>query len=142
MTDYRTPYHPGFAVAAAPASPAGRAVLPVISLVLSILAATGVLVLAVLLALSGALGGGGGDAPLTGQLSSPSAGALRGESLAQDLTQVISTDGGEVSDLRCPDTPSIQQDVVTICHGTISGSAWAVAAFFEDSQGRSTALPM
>jgi hypothetical protein len=141
MTDYSNAYHPGYA-AASPSPPARPSVLPVISLVLSILAVTGVLVLTVLLAVSGALGGAGGDAPLTGQLSSSSGGALRGGTLAQDLTQVISNDGGDVSDLRCPDTPAVQQGVATICHGTISGGAWAVAVFFEDSQGRFTALPM
>ena len=141
MTDYNNPYHSGYAPVP-PTPPTGRSVLPIISLVVSILALAGVLVLAVLLGVSGALGAGGGDAPLTGQLSSSLAGALRGEVLAQDITEVISDDGGDVSDLRCPDTPSVHQGIATICHGTISGSAWAVAVFFEDSEGRFTALPM
>ncbi len=86
--------------------------------------------------------GSGSDAPLSGQLDPAPAGALRGATLADDLSEVIGDDGGEVSDLRCPDTPSVRQGVVTLCHGTISGSAWAIAVFFEDSHGRFTALPM
>lgn len=139
MTAYSNPY--GFVPVAPPASPERPSVLPVVSLVLSALALAGVLVLTVVLGVSGAFGGGG-DAPLTGQLSASRTGALQGEALAQTLTQVISTDGGDVSDLRCPDTPAVRQGVSTICHGTISGSAWAVAVFFEDDQGRFTALPM
>lgn len=115
--------------------------LPVVSLVVSALALIGVVGLAAALGASGAFGAGG-QAPLTGQLSSEPVGTLRGDALVRDLTGVINDDGGDVSDLRCPDTPSVQQGVVTVCHGTISGGAWAVAVFFDDSQGRFTALPM
>ena len=96
-------------------------------------------------ALGGAASGafaGGGNAPLTGQLTSAPTGTLRGADLVDQLTDVIRSDGGDVGDLRCPDTPSVAQGVVTVCHGTISGGAWAVAVFFEDGQGRFTALPM
>jgi hypothetical protein len=49
---------------------------------------------------------------------------------------------GDVSDLRRPDTPSVAQNVTTVCHGMISGSAYAVVVFFEDASGRFTLLPV
>jgi hypothetical protein len=136
VTQYSHPYQPSFTGPARAIRPSGSP-LPVISIVLSALALLGV----ISLAFSGALDAGG-DAPLTGQLDPAPSGALRGDTLVDDLSAVIRDDGGDVSDLRCPDTPSVQQGVVTLCHGTISGAAWAVAVFFEDSQGRFTALPM
>lgn len=143
MIDYSNPYQPGYVTTAPPTPPPppSKSVLPVISLVVSACAPIGVIGLAVAFGASGAFGAGG-QAPLTGQLSSAPVGALRGDALVRNLTSVINDDGGDVSDLRCPDTPTVQQGVVTVCHGTISGGAWAVAVFFDDSQGRFTALPM
>lgn len=140
MTHYSHPSQPSYS-GPAPAIPPSRSPLPVISIVMSALALLGVIALAASVALSGALDAGAA-APLTGQLDPAPSGPLRGDTLVDNLSEVIRNDGGDVSDLRCPDTPSVQQGVVTLCHGTISGAAWAVAVFFEDSQGRFTALPM
>lgn len=143
MTVHGHPYQPAYVPTTPPplAPPPAKSVLPAISLVVSALALIGVIGLAVALGAAGVFGAGG-QAPLTGQLSSAPVSALRGDALARDLTGVINDDGGDVSDLRCPDTPSVRQGVVSVCHGTISGGAWAVAVFFDDSQGRFTALPM
>ncbi len=141
MTHPGSPYYAGFAVPPAIQPTPTRSVLPAISLAVSAVALLGVVILAAFLAVSGAFGSGG-EAPLTGQLDAAPSGALNGDTLSTALSDVIREDGGDVADLRCPDTPSVRQGVVTLCHGTISGSAWAVAVFFEDSQGRYTALPM
>lgn len=130
------PGYPGYA----PAPP--RSPLPLISLITSLVALGGVLVLAAWLAVSGALFGPE-LGPLTGQLSDLSPGStVRGADLEAELTTIIRADGGEVSEMRCPDTPTVGQGVVTVCHGSISGDPWAVIVFFEDSQGRFTLQPV
>lgn len=143
MTTYGSPYGTGFDPPQLPQPLPAKtsSPLPWVALAMSAGALLGVLALLIALLASGVLGAAA-EAPLTGQLGSSPSGVLRGDSLARDLSAVISDDGGEVSDLRCPDTPAVSQGVVTLCHGTISGGAWAVAVFFEDSAGRFTALPM
>jgi hypothetical protein len=37
--------------------------------------------------------------------------------------------------MRCPDTPAVNQGVVTVCHGSVSGAPYAIAVFFEDNAG-------
>lgn len=127
---------------AQPLAPQRRSVLPIVSLVISLIALLAVVGIGVGLA-SGALGpSGGDDAPLTGQLGKTPTGPVRGDELANEVTAIIADDGGDVSDLRCPDTPAVAQNVTTVCHGTISGSAYAVVVFFEDVSGRFTLLPV
>ena len=141
MSDYASlpPAQPGYPVhgPSHPTSP-----LALISLIISIVALAGVLGLAAWLAVSGAFFGPG-QGPLTGQLQRLSSGsAVRGADLETELTALIGDDGGEVTDMRCPDTPSVGQGVVTVCHGSISGDPWAVIVFFEDSAGRFTLQPV
>jgi hypothetical protein len=69
-------------------------------------------------------------------------GALPGGALSAELRMMIADEGGDVTDLRCPNTAAVAEGIVTVCHGTISGASWAVAVFFEDRQGRFTALLM
>lgn len=121
---------------------AERSALPVISRVVSVAALLGVLGLTGWLLATGAFAGGG-EAPLTGQLTGVRPGTpLRGDALADELTQIIGDDGGDVTEMRCPDTPAVRQGVVTVCHGSISGASWAVVVFFEDTEGRFTAQPL
>ena len=113
-----------------------------ISLVISLVALAAVLGLAIGLAVSGAFSGAG-QGPLTGQLQDLSPGStVRGADLETELTALIREDGGEVTEMRCPDVPNVGQGVVTVCHGSISGDPWAVVVFFEDSQGRFTLQPV
>lgn len=96
MTTYGGPYQSGFAgsTPVAPPSAPVKSPLPVISLLISALARIGVIGLGVAMLVAGAFNvGGNGDAPLTGQLSSLTAGSLRGDALVQDLTGVIGNDG-------------------------------------------------
>lgn len=107
--------------------------LAIVSLVLSSLALLGVVVMLVLF-----LGGGPGDGgPLTGKLTTTTAG-VRGSDLEDMVTNRITDDGGEVEAMRCPDVASVVQGVVTVCHGSISGDQWAVIVYFEDAQGHYT----
>jgi hypothetical protein len=112
------------------------------SLIISLAALAGVLGLAAWLAVSGAFSGPA-QAPLTGQLQHSGSGStVRGADLETELSAIIADDGGEVTEMRCPDTPSLGQGVVTVCHGSISGEPWAVVVFFEDSEGRFTVQPL
>ncbi|NYH88710.1 DUF4333 domain-containing protein [Actinopolymorpha rutila] len=107
------------------------------SLVLSSLALLGVIVMLVLF-----LGGGPADGgPLTGKLTTTTAG-VRGADLEDVVTNRITDDGGDVEAMRCPDVASVNQGVVAVCHGTISGDQWAVIVYFEDAQGHYTLVPV
>ena len=116
----------------------GRA-MAIVSLVLSCIAVLGVFVIG-----GDATGSGtGSDVPLTGQLSTaPSGQPVTGATLAKDVTARINQDGGDVSRMDCPSTSRIGQGVVTVCHGTVSGSDYAVIVFFEDDSGRFTLNPV
>jgi hypothetical protein len=122
---------------------AGRG-LAITSLVLSAVALLGVLVVAALVLITGAsagpgTAGPGTGGPLTGQLSrAPSGDALPGATLATDVSHRITSDGGDVTRMDCPATARVAQGVVTVCHGAISGSDYAVVVYFEDRDGRFT----
>jgi hypothetical protein len=112
--------------------------LPVVAVVLASVA----LLLAVAAGIAVLAGGSGGGSPLTGQLSEVRAGApVAGPDLESEVTQVIEDDGGYVDRMTCPDVPAVAQGVVSVCHGAIDGSEWAVVVFFEDANGRITLLP-
>jgi hypothetical protein len=84
-------------------------------------------------------GGSGAGGPLTGQLSrAPSGDALPGATLATDVSHRIISDGGDVTRMDCPDTARVAQGIVTVCHGAISGSDYAVVVYLEDRDGRFT----
>lgn len=142
MSSYSTmpPAEPVYPAHVAPVSPS-RSPLALIGLIISLVALAGVLGLAAWLAVSGVLSDPG-QAPLTGQLQGSSGSTVRGADLEAEITSVIRADGGEVTEMRCPDTPSIAQGVVTVCHGSISGDPWAIVVFFEDSEGRFTLAPV
>jgi hypothetical protein len=124
--------------------------LAITALVLSVIALLGVLSVAVLLgmgayAMSGPAGdgGGGNDWPLTGQLSASTAGGpVPGDTLAEDVSDRLAQDFGDVSRMDCPPTPGVGQNVVTLCHGVIDSSDYAIVVFFEDDDGHFTLLPI
>jgi uncharacterized protein DUF4333 len=128
-----------------PPQPPRPSVLPVISIVISAIALIGVAALSIL----GGVGGEGslgddslgGSAPLTGQVQAPPSGTVAGAELAKIVEKVVIDDGGDVAELRCPDTPQLKQGAVTVCHGTISSEAWAIVVVFEDPDGNFTAVP-
>lgn len=143
MSGYPTlpPAQPDYSVRGPWTSPPNSP-LAWISLVISLVALAGVLGVAAWLAVSGAFSAPE-QGPLTGQLRNTSSGStIQGADLETELTAIIRADGGEVSEMRCPDTPSVGQGVVTVCHGSISGAPWAVVVYFEDSQGRFTLQPL
>ncbi|MDQ1742610.1 MAG: hypothetical protein QOE23_949 [Pseudonocardiales bacterium] len=119
--------------------------LAITAVVLSAVALLGVLVTAVwvLVATTPADDGGTSTGPLTGQLSaSPGGGPVTGDTLARAVIDRITQDGGEVSRMDCPETPKAGQGVVTVCHGVISSSDWAVIVYFEDKDGHFTLEPL
>jgi|GEM_PF-2412652 len=118
--------------------------LAITAVVLSALALLGVLVLAVVvLANQAPAEQDPGSGPLTGQLAaSPHGGAVTGDTLAEAVTARITQDGGEVSRMDCPATAKAGQGIVTVCHGVISQSDWAVVVYFEDKDGRFTLEPL
>ena len=128
-----------------PPQPPRPSVLPVISIVVSAIALIGVAALAIL----GGVGGEGslgddslgGSAPLTGQVQVTPSGTVAGSELSKIVEKVVIDDGGDVAELRCPDTSQLKQGAVTVCHGTISSEAWAIVVVFEDADGNFTAVP-
>lgn len=126
-----------------PPSAPGRSGLAIASLVISIIALLGVVCVAAWMLFAGApLPGSGGERPLTGQVAPTSTGGVSGSDLSSAVSARVRDDGGDVTAMRCPDTRAIQQGVVTVCHGTISGDEWAVVVYFEDAQGRFTLEPI
>lgn len=117
--------------------------LAVASLVLSVVTLMCLLLLAAWMLAGGPLGVGmGTGATLTGRLAAPPAGPLPGSELAAAITEPLTDDGADVSQMRCPDTPRVAQGVVIVCHGTIDDSPWAVVVFFEDERGTFTLSPL
>jgi hypothetical protein len=117
--------------------------LAITSLVLSALAMLGVIALAAWLLIAGPLGNTGTSGPLTGQLPQPVAqGVLAGGDLSKAVSARIDQDGGDVSRMACPSTPRVTQGVVTVCHGVVSGSDYAIVVYFEDEQGHFTLNPV
>lgn len=69
-------------------------------------------------------------------------GALAGPDLKAAVQARIEDDDGEVTAMTCPDTPRVAQGVVTVCHGSIDRSEWAIVVLFEDDKGAYTLLPI
>ncbi len=136
-------WHPLPPLQPAPSAQGGRG-LAITAVVLSALALLGVLATAVwVLAVTGPTDDNTSTGPLTGQLSaSPGGGRVTGDTLARTVGDRITQDGGEVSRMDCPDTPKAGQGVVTVCHGVISSSDWAVIVYFEDEDGHFTLEPL
>lgn len=147
------PPHPAHAYAGPPlevrvATPpaAGRG-LSYLGVVLGGLALLGVLLTVVFLFASSAVddldGGGGHYAPMRGSVA-PAAGgtALTGDALASRVTQTVRDDGGYPEGITCPATPTVAQDVTTVCHGRDDGVESAFVVFFEDAGGSYTLLEL
>lgn len=62
--------------------------------------------------------------------------------LSTAVTARIDQDGGNVTEMTCPRTAEVRQGVVTVCHGVISASPWAVVVYFETAGGRFTLEPV
>jgi hypothetical protein len=141
----RTPlqWHPLPPLQPAPSRQGGRR-LAITAVVLSALALLGVLVVAVwVLVATSPADDNTGTGPLTGQLTaSPDGGRVTGDTLARAVSDRITQDGGEVSRMDCPETLKAGQGVVTVCHGVISSSDWAVIVYFEDKDGHFTLEPL
>lgn len=120
--------------------------LAITSLVLSALALLGVIAVAVLVLVGAGpsnAGPAGSGGPLTGQLAaSTSGGRLAGTQLAHAVSTRIDQDGGNVTLMNCPDTAKVGQGVVTVCHGVVSTSEYAIVVYFEDRDGRFTLDPI
>ena len=58
------------------------------------------------------------------------------------MSERITKDDGDVSNMKCPDTPKVDAGIVAVCHGSIDGGRWAVVVFFENSRGRFTLDPI
>ncbi|UQX86968.1 hypothetical protein M6D93_11690 [Jatrophihabitans telluris] len=125
--------------------PRGRG-LAIAGLIVSIVALIGVLVIGVVVLATvpsrASSSGQGALVPLTGQLNAVPSGALSASALATAVRDRIAQDGGSVSRMDCPPTPKVAQNVVSVCHGSISGDDYAVLVFFEDAQGRFTLEPV
>ncbi|HSR25423.1 MAG TPA: DUF4333 domain-containing protein, partial [Candidatus Eisenbacteria bacterium] len=132
---------PPFAYAPTPYRRPGSA-LAIASLVVSLVALVGVVLIGAWLFLSGAPLPGDSRSTLTGKLPAMTAGAaLAGKDLSAAVSARIQDDGGDVARMDCPDTPKVDQGVVTVCHGSISGETWAVVVYFEDTRGHFTLDP-
>jgi hypothetical protein len=150
MTTYQTPPPPGWSPHGwgrpEPEPPRYLPVrpsrLPVVAVVLASLALVLALAAGVAVMVGGPGsqdgGGSGWGAPLTGRLDSAPNAALGGGTLQSAVSKVILEDGGGVTQLTCPATPSVGQGVVTVCHATIDGDPWAVVVLFEDTDGSFT----
>jgi hypothetical protein len=126
-----------------PGAGGGRG-LAITALVLSAVALLGVLAVAVwVLVATAPADQGGSTGPLTGQLSASTGGSrATGDTLARAVSARITQDGGDVSRMDCPETPKVGQGVVTVCHGVISLSDYAIVVYFEDKDGHFTLEPL
>jgi hypothetical protein len=132
---------PGPGAAFVPQPVPTRSGLPVTATVLAATALAGVLgVIVWLIAVGAPLPGDGPGGPLTGQVAVRGT-TLSGADLASAVRQRIRDDGGDPSQMTCPDTPAVYQGVTTVCHGVIDEDDWAIVVFFEDSSGNYTLLP-
>lgn len=135
-----SPYPPVIVVAPAPR--ATGTVLGAAALFVAVLALLGVGVLALV---GGVLFGGGFDdggswGPTRGTLAPPAGGAVKGETLADEVSRQVRDEGGDPEDITCPGTSRVQQDVTTVCHGQIDGDDYAFVVFFENERGAYTLL--
>jgi len=67
-------------------------------------------------------------------LGEPYPGAL----LADEVSRVISNDGGDVGSITCPDTSDVKAGVASVCHGLVDGFESAITVTFQDGVGHFT----
>jgi len=120
-----------------PPAPKQNNGLAITALVVACLAL--VLVLAVIVSgvLSGFMPSVAGDLQGTAPqvvLGEPYSGAL----LADEVSRVISNDGGDVGSITCPDTSDVKAGVASVCHGLVDGFESAITVTFEDGVGHFT----
>jgi hypothetical protein len=136
-------WYPALAPPPMPSTGGGRG-LAITAVVLSAIALLGVLAVAAwVLVATAPADEDVSTGPLTGQLAASShGGRVTGDTLAEAVSARITQDGGEVSRMDCPETAKVDQGIVTVCHGVISMSDWAVIVYFEDRDGRFTLEPL
>jgi hypothetical protein len=61
-----------------------------------------------------------------------------GSRLADEVSRVISGDGGDVGSMTCPETPVVDAGALAVCHGVVDGSDSTVTVTFEDGLGHFT----
>jgi|GEM_PF-3936403 len=62
----------------------------------------------------------------------------RGALLADEVSRVISGDGGDVGSMTCAETPPVDAGVVVVCHGVVDGFDSKITLTFEDGLGHFT----
>ena len=58
--------------------------------------------------------------------------------LQDEVSRVISGDGGTVGPMTCPETAAVGAQVVAVCHGVVDGYDSEVTVTFEDDLGHFT----
>ena len=58
--------------------------------------------------------------------------------LQDEVSRVISGDGGTVGPMTCPETAAVDAHVVAVCHGMVDGYDSEVTVTFEDDLGHFT----
>ena len=61
-----------------------------------------------------------------------------GSLLSDEVSRVISGDGGDVGSMTCAETPAVDVGVAAVCHGVVDGSDSKVTVTFEDDLGHFT----
>jgi hypothetical protein len=62
----------------------------------------------------------------------------RGSLLSDEVSRVISGDGGDVGSMTCDETPAVDAGVVVVCHGVVDGFDSKITVTFEDGLGHFT----
>jgi Domain of unknown function (DUF4333) len=98
-------------------------------------ARVGLIVFVVLTGFLSSIGDLQGTAPqvVTGQ-------TYPGGLLQDEVTRVISGDGGEVGSMTCPETANVDAGAATLCQGVVDGFPSEVTITFEDGLGHFTLL--
>jgi hypothetical protein len=105
--------------------------LAVTAIVLSGLALLGVLGLAAFFAVGASMGP---SWVLTGEVA-VSGSAVAGPELEAALVGLVEDDGGSVDEITCPESSTVGQGLVTVCHGGVDGWDWTGVVVFEDAEG-------
>lgn len=119
-----------------PPAPTQSKGLAITALVVACLALVMVLGVVVFLLVAGTFSSVGdlqGTAPQV-VAGAPYPGAL----LADEVSRVISNDGGDVGSITCPETPDVRPGVAALCHGVVDGYDSEVTVTFGDGVGHFT----
>ncbi|GAA4350421.1 DUF4333 domain-containing protein [Angustibacter luteus] len=135
---YQQPYAPTSSWQPPAQPPRGESgatrVIAIVALVLAALACLGVLVVFVVTMVSGVGIDAGGD--LEGTAPQVVAGQpYSGEALAAEVQHVFEYEGWSVDSMDCPDTPRVDYDAQTTCHGVVDDYEENVTVDFQDAEG-------